>query len=1214
MELPEDNPEIGRLPFTLVAIGGSAGGVEAYIELFQNLPADTGFAYVVVSHLAPDHKSHLAQIIRARTSMQVNEVQHHTRPEPNQVYVIPPNSVLTIRDGFLELGLRAERFVMTIDGFFRSLAADQKNRAIGVVLSGMDSDGALGLKAIKGEGGISIVQAPESARFPDMPSNSIEADHVDLVAAPADIGRELARLGAQFTRPELQSLEEGQPIAGQEQQFTRILNLLSGVSTIDFRGYKPATLRRRIARRMLLKHLDTLPEYLQYLQLNAEELRDLQEDVLIGVTRFFRDPEVFDILKSSILPRILENRELGQQVRIWVAGCSTGEEVYSMAITLLEHLSGQPIEPPIQIFGTDASENSIQKARLGVFPESIAGEISGERLRRFFLKMAKGYQVAKRVRDLCIFARQNLCHDPPFGHIDLVSCRNVLIYMGQDLQRRVVPTFHYALRPDGFLLLGSSETIHTHSDLFALLDRKHRFYRKLPSPTFLSLDIRRHFVPQRDASPGERTKLEAWSDIDLQRAADRIVLTRYGPPGVIVNEDLEILQSRGHTGSFLEMAQGATSLHLLRMLREHIAVQVHDAVRRAIDQDTPVHLPHLAAAENESDPGASLEVLPMHTGGSRPRCFLVLFPQSNVLAGTDDPLADDPITDSERPGVPSDDLTVTKLYLRSLIEERDARNQELVSANEEIQSANEELQSANEELETTKEELQSSNEELQTVNEELQQRNGILAQTSNDLTNLLNSVNLPLLMLNNDLQIRQFTPLTQRLMNIRPTDIGRSISEIRLNLSVENLEPILLDVLDSLGTRELEVQDRDGHWRLLRVRPYRTADNKIEGVVLVLMDIDELRRSQQELLEARNYARSVIESIKTPTVVLNMDLKIRIVNGAFRTLANLPAGDSEGRSFPDLAVLLWGLESVRDRLSGLALSLPSGDSLDFEHQYEQGQETRFLRVWARALMTDGEQIILLTFEDITAQKITEHLHARLNRELEVQVHSTEETLGRTQSELRALAAKLFASQEEERRRVARELHDDISQQLAHLQMEIERIQVNPPEEMPAVAAKMEHLRQTAVLLSDNVRDISHRLHPSILEDLGLAEAIKSLLEEFRGQEGMLTTFRRLHVPAFIPYETVGVLYRITQETLRNVAKHAGKTHVKITLEGTSSGVRLKIKDFGEGFDLQEKSGGLGLISMAERARLVQGSLTVESALGAGTTITVEVPLSPETRQ
>jgi two-component system, chemotaxis family, CheB/CheR fusion protein len=1211
---PEENADSGHLPFAVVAIGGSAGGVEAYIELFQNLPADTGFAYVVVSHLAPTHKSHLAQIIRSRTSMPVMEIQHHTRPEPNQVYVIPPNAVLTIRHGFLELGVRADRFVMTIDGFFRSLAADQKNRAIGVVLSGMDSDGALGLRAIKGEGGISIVQAPESARFPDMPSNSIEADHVDLVAPPADIGRELARLGSQFVRPELQSLEEGLAIAGQEQQFTRILNLLSGVSTIDFRGYKPATLRRRIARRMLLKHLDTLPEYLQYLQLHGEELQDLQEDVLIGVTRFFRDPEVFDILKSAILPRILENRENGQQVRIWVAGCATGEEVYSIAITLLEYLSSQPIEPPIQIFGTDASENSIQKARLGIFPDSLAKEISAERLRRFFLKVDKGYQVAKRVRDLCIFARQNLCHDPPFGHIDLVSCRNVLIYLGQDLQRRVVPTFHYALRPDGFLLLGNSETIHTHFDLFALLDRKHKFYRKLPSPTHLSLDMRSHFAPLRDAA-GDQNRTEAWSDIDLQRSADRIVLARYGPPGVIVNEDLEILQSRGHTALFLEMAQGATSLHLSRMLREPIAAQVHDAVRRAIDQDTPVHLPRLSVAKNEGAQGASLEVLPMHTGGSRPRCFLVLFPPAGTLAGRDDHSVDELVSPPEydRFAAPTDDLTVTKLYLRSLIEERDARNQELVSANEEIQSANEELQSANEELETTKEELQSSNEELQTVNEELQQRNSILAQTSNDLTNLLNSVNLPLLMLNNDLQIRQFTPLTQRLMNVRPSDIGRSISEIRLNLSVENLEPLLLDVLDSLGTRELEVQDRDGHWRLLRVRPYRTADNKIEGVVLVLMDIDELRRSQQELLEARDYARSVIESIKTPTVVLNTDLKIRTVNGAFRTLASLPAGDSEGRSFPDLAVLLWGLESVRERLSGLVHNLADSDSLDFEHQFEQGQETRFLHIWARALATDGEQIILLTFEDITAPKITEHLHARLNRELEVQVHSTEETLGRTQSELRALAAKLFASQEEERRRVARELHDDISQQLAHLQMELERIQIKPPANADELSLKMEHLHKTAAHLSDNVRAISHRLHPSILEDLGLAEAIKSLLEEFRGQEGMLTTFRRHLVPASIPYETVGALYRIAQEALRNVAKHAGKTHVKITLEGTGSGVRLKIKDFGEGFDMQEKSAGLGLISMAERARLVQGAFSVESALGAGATITVEVPLSPEAR-
>lgn len=1211
------------LPFPIVGIGGSAGGIEAYIELFHHLPADTGMAFVVVPHLAPDQKSLLVEILTSRTRVPVAEIKDQMRPEPNRIYVLPPNAVLTMHDGAFQLAPRPEhRPTMAIDEFFRSLAADQKNRAIGVVLSGMDSDGALGLKAIKGEGGIAIVQAPESARFPSMPRSSIGADHVDLVLAPADIATELARVGAQFSYPELLSLEEGQAPAGQEQQFIRILNLLSGVCGVDFRGYKAATLQRRIGRRMLLKRFEALAEYLRYLHGHPEELHELHEDVLVGVTRFFRDPNVFSVLKSDILPRILDNRESGEQVRIWVAGCSTGEEVYSVAISLLEHLSGEQLEPPIQIFGTDASETSIQKARVGAFPESITADISPERLRRFFVRADKGYQVTKRVRDLCIFARQNLCNDPPFSHLDLISCRNVFIYLGPELQKRILPTFHYALRPNGFLLLGSSEAIHGHADLFSVIDRKHKFYVKLSSPTPLSLEVQRGFA---SAGPlqhhADRPQLTAttWSDTDLQRAADRLVLARYGPPGVIVNERLEILQSRGHTGPFLEMAQGASSLHLLRMLRESIASEVHDAIRRAIEQNIAVRVDNLIARDGDHAESASLEVLPIQAFVPRQRCFLVLFPR-NVTPVEGVPHR----VETDKAGSTSEkdaslaqvntDLAATRLYLQSLIEERDVHNQELVAANEEIQSANEELQSANEELETTKEELQSSNEELQTVNEELQQRNTTLTQTSNDLTNLVNSVNLPLLMLNNDLQIRQFTPLTQRLMNIRPSDLGRPINEIRTNLSIDELEPILLDVLDSLGTRELEVQDRDGRWRLMRVRPYRTADNKIEGVVLVLIDIDDLRRSQEALREARDYARAVIESVRTPIVVLTRDLRIQTINSAFRLLARAGADDLEGRSFPDLAALLWGMEEIRPRLIELASGENESESFEFQYEFRQGPDKQVFRVWARTLLADGEQVVLVTFEDISVEKLAEELKQRLNEELEVRIHAAEETLGRTQTELHALTGKLFTSQEEERRRVARELHDDVTQRLARLQMEIERVEQNPPEGNEEIAGRMKALAQQTAELSNGVRAISHRLHPSILEDLGLPDAIRSLVEEFRSREGMPVTFRQNDVPEFLPHEVAGVLYRITQEALRNVAKHAGQTHVKVGLEHNDSTLRLEIKDSGEGFDAQERSGGLGLISMAERARLVQGVFSVDSALGVGTTVRVDVPLPREKDQ
>lgn len=1216
---PSEQDLSGILPFPVVGIGGSAGGIEAALELFQHLPEDSGMAFILVTHMSPTHKSHLTEILTARVNLPVHEIQNHVRPEPNHIYVMPPNFILTIQGGYLDLApIPENRHVMVIDEFFRSLAADQKFRAVGIVLSGMDTDGALGMRAIKGEGGIAIVQAPETARFASMPRSSIGADHIDLVVAPSEIGLELGRLALQYNLPEVQSLEKGQAPDGQEQQFNRILNLLTGVSNVEFRGYKHGTLQRRIARRMLLRRFATVAEYLRELQVNEEELRALHEDVLIGVTRFFRDSEVFGVLKSEILPRIFGGRDRSQPIRIWVAGCSSGEEVYSVAITLLEFLSGESIEPNIQIFGTDASENAIQRARMGIFPESISTDVSPERLRRFFVSIDRGYQVAKRVRDLCIFARQNLSNDPPFGRIDLVSCRNVMIYLGQDLQKRIIPTFHYALNPNGFLILGSSETIFSHQDLFTLVDRKHKIYSKVPTPTPISFELQRTFAVPIPSGNGRQFALSTfWTDAELMRTADRIVLARYGPPGVVVNDKGEILQSRGHTGRFLEMAQGASSLHLLRMLRDNIAGQVQDALRKAIENDIAVHIPALETGIGNDGESIALDVLPLHPTNGRTRCFLLLFPTNSTPAVNRPQPAALKVNHSEKDRYITeinDDLASAKLHLQSLLEERDARNQELVSANEEIQSANEELQSANEELETTKEELQSSNEELQTVNEELQQRNTALTQASNDLSNLLNSVNLPLLMLSDELRIRQFTPLTQRLMNIRPSDIGRPINEIRLNLSIEDLEPILLDVLESLGTREVEVQDRDGRWRLMRVRPYRTSDNKIQGVVMVLVDIDDLRRSQQDLRVARDYACAVIECIKTPIVVVNLDLKIRTVNSAFRSLAGLPNNDLETRSFPELAAMLWGMEDIRPRLSKLATEQPEFGIFEYEHEFMQGTQRRAFVIWARLVRTDGEQVILMTLEDVSAQKQAESIEALSKQELQFQFEITEETLGRTQSELRALTNSLFTSQEEERRIVASELHDDVTQRLAHLQIELERLQAGLPGDQGDLAGKMAGLSRRTAELSESVRQISHRLHPSIIADLGLAEAIKSLVDEFRNREQMAATFRSHNVPGGIPHQIAGVMYRITQEALRNVAKHAGKTHVKVTLEGRAGHLLLEVKDLGEGFDVNDRNHGLGLVIMAERARLVQGLFSVESSLGNGATVRVEVPFPSDESQ
>jgi two-component system, chemotaxis family, CheB/CheR fusion protein len=1135
------------------------------------------------------------------------------RPEPNHVYVLPPGTRARLERGYLRLDHRAhgEGVPRPIDFFFRSLATDQKTRSVGVVLSGTDADGALGLKTIKGEGGIVIVQSPESARFSEMPLRSISVDHVDRVLPPSQIGAELAQIAKRSHEPILRTLEAGTPPPGEDQHFFKILNLLRGLSGIDFRLYKPTTIRRRIARRMLLHPFHTMAEYATFLQGNPKELRAMLQDALIDVTRFFRDPPVFDALQRTVLPHIFEDRMADQQVRIWVPGCSSGEEAYSIAITLLEYLTGHPVEPPIQIFGTDASESNIQKARAGIFPESIAGEVSAERLRRFFVKVDKGYQVSKRVRDLCIFARQNLCVDPPFSRMDLISCRNVLIYMGAELQKQVLPMFHYSLREHGYLVLGTSETIREFTNLFQLTDRKYKVFQKIGNDvTHAAAIISPRVFPVRLApEPAGAPQLEHWSDLELQRAADRIILARYGPPGVIVDEKMELIQSRGNTSPFIGMGQGAVSFQLSRMLRESIVAQVAHAVHRAIDQDVPVRIDGLQVRDEDQEYHMAVEVLPIHSMAPRARCFLVLFTPSSPAR----PAVPKEITEGGKPELDPEmlerlrqELSSTKLYLQTLLEERDANNQELLSANEEIQSANEEMQSTNEELQTTKEELQSSNEELQTVNDELQTRNTVLTQTTNDLSNLLNSVNLPVLMLSNEMVIRHFTPPTQRLMNLRPPDIGRPFSEIRLNLNIDDLQPLFLEVLETLAPREIEVQDKEGRWYALRVRPYRTAENKIDGIVVVLLDVDQLRRSQQELREARDFAQSVIENVPLALAVVDLDLHFRAVNDAFRSLSGVGKQDLNRRSLPELAASAWGLdEPLRSRLEQLRTSRDPRSNFAFEFQ-TPGDKA--LSVRGTLLRPDGDTFLLITAEDITAQMEVERL-SRLEREqLASKVESTALELGRTQEELRMLAGSLFTSQEDERRSVARELHDDISQKLAALEIDTQQIEKQLAESPGGSAAdEIEKVRAGIAALSEDVRTLSHTLHPSVLEDLGLASGIRSLAQDFQEREKMIVNVTAQNVPGDLPNATTIGLYRITQEALRNVSKHAGRTHVKVLLKGSDRSLRLQVADYGDGFDVNVRRSGLGLISMEERARSMQGSFLVESKPGEGTRITVDVP-------
>jgi two-component system CheB/CheR fusion protein len=1208
------------LPYPIVGFGASAGGLQAFKEVLENLDPNTGMSFVLVTHMSPDQKSFLSEIIERYTNMPVSQIENGQRPEPNHVYVLLPNQSLTIREGRLrvEPPTRGERFPKTIDKFFHSLAADQKNHAIGVVLSGADGDGALGLKSIKGEGGIALVQSPESAEHGDMPRNSIAADHVDLVVPPGEIALELGRLAQQYTRPEVRFLGEGIVSPDDEHSYQKILQMLRSLSGLDLRLYKPETIRRRIARRMLLLRMDQLSQYQLFLQVRMDELRTLQEDVLINVTRFFRDPDFWDVLQTMVLPALTQDRPPERPIRIWSAGCSTGEEAYSLAITVMEYLSQHGMDTPVQVFGTDASEQSIETARTAVYPETLAAEISPDRLRRYFIKVDRGYQVSKRVRDTCIFARQNLANDPPFSHIDILSCRNVMIYFNQALQRQVMFTFHYALEPGGYMLLGMSEGLRDFGDIFSTVDRKHKIYMRTGNNLPHNFEPPRRFLNTQPAGITVRrslteTESNVWPELELQRAADRIVLARFGPAGLIVDDRMNVLQSRGQTSDFLDITPGAVTWNLFRMLREGLVREVRSALQRAIHENVPATAIASLIDEQKGEQQIQIDILPIASASSRPRSFLVLF---QPLAKADGPnlaerMLQPQLTVDEKDRLIAQlrqDLTSTRYHLQSLVEERDARNQELVSANEEIQSANEELQSTNEELETTKEELQSANEELQTVNDELQQRNNTLSQTSNDLTNLLNSVNIPLLMLSSDLRIRQFTPPMERLLNVRSSDVGRYISEIRLQLSIEDLKPLLIDVLETLATRELEVQDRDGRWHLMRIRPYRTAENKIDGLVILMLDIDQLRKSQQHMVDARDFAASVVESVPVPIVVLNQDSTIRTENTAFRTLTQSSTG-LNGRSLPDLLGALWGVNGLREKLNELLESQP-GTTIEFEHVSATNQR-KVLLIRGRALFTDGSRVLLLTIEDITLQRTAEQVSTRHKMALETEIAVATRKLGRTQGELRGLNAHLFKAQEEERQRVARELHDDISQRLSLLEMLLHDVRLE--DASTDNRTKIKSAQEQIESINTDVRQISHRLHPAILNDLGLSAALKALVTEFGERENMPATYVTQNLPDSWSPQTATSIYRITQEALRNVGKHAGKTHVKVVLAGEGDRLQLKVMDFGIGFDqeMDSQSPGLGMISMQERARLAGGTMNIASKLGEGTTVSVDIPVQQD---
>ncbi|HXY08277.1 MAG TPA: chemotaxis protein CheB [Terriglobales bacterium] len=1484
--IPERDESSPAKSFPVVGIGASAGGLEAFTTFLKALPPNTGMSFVLIQHMDPKHESMLHRLLAKDTSMPVTQVVDGTSVEPNRVYVIPPDTEMTIHGGVLKLVARpggAARHT-PIDTFLCALAEDQRSRAIGAILSGIGSDGTKGLQAIKAEGGITLAQDEESAKYPGMPLHAVAAGCVDLTLSPERIAREMARMirhpylqiAPQALEPDVSSADDG--------SLRRIFRQLRSTTGLDIANYKQTTVRRRIGRRMLLRRCETLSQYAKYLGEHPEEVKALFQDVLIHVTSFFRDSEMYEGLKATIFPRISAALEPAEPIRIWVPGCSSGEEVYSIAIALNEFLGDAPNQPKIQIFGTDISDTDIQRARTAIYSESSTSEVSPERVRRFFVKVEGGYQISKALRDLCVFARHDVTRDPPFSRMDLIFCRNLLIYLNSALQKKILSYFHYALKPLGHLVLGKSESVSAAPELYSVEDRKANVYAKVAAPMRAVTQFRA-FEPEKvvavaSTAPSSPT-------FDLRKEAERIMLERYTPPGFVVDAGLQVVHFQGDTSPFLKPAPGEASFSLPKLVAAPLMLEIRAAIHESKKSGALARREGVRLKRDGHTYVTDLEVVPIEGRMPKSSDFLVLFqnlrleastkPQSTVAARTKKTQETKEIEQLKR------ELASTQDSLSGLVEDQEASAEELRAANEEILSSNEELQSTNEELETAKEELQSSNEELTTLNEELQNRNTELSQTASDLNGLLNGVDIPVVILGKDLCIRRFTPAAEKLMNLIPADVGRPISQIRPNIDFPDLDGLAAEVVRNLQPLEKEVRDQKGHWYALRIRPYEAIEDRIEGILIALVDIHDVKQSSTAIVETMRESLLVLDSqlrvlsanpsfykrfhakreetedrflfelgegkwnvpkfremldevLSEKKPILDFELeqtfpfigrKTLLLNA--QQLAQAGAGsqkillaiqdiseqklsmqmlESEAASLARLsnaASRLWRIRSLREGLdemlaaaieglgadmgniqtldaqrgvlvmavhrgfrqdflsffyevsakdnSACGRALRSGQriviedvetdaayapllptaraagyravqstplvsrdgtplgmistyfrsphrpneqdlrrldlyvrqAVDFIERLTTDEALRDSEATTRALLETAAQAILAINQEglVELTNITaEHMFGYTRKEMlgqpvemlipsrmrdthrkhrvdyfghpqnrpmgiglelagrrkdgsefpaEVSLSYLESQKGLravafvsditqrkqaeadlliSQQELQSLSARLLTSAEDQRKAISRELHDDIGQKLAVLNVRAGEIEALIPGQPNLAAEKSRALSEQIGIVAHEIQEFARGLHPAVLHELGLVVALRSESDAYAHRTGIKVDFSAAGVPEDIPEDISLCLYRVVQESLQNIWKHAESNRVNVQVSATQADIKLTVEDFGKGFDVESAKGkrGLGLVSMQERVRLIGGSFSLKTKVGDGTLVEVHIPL------
>jgi two-component system CheB/CheR fusion protein len=948
--------------FPIVGMGASAGGLEAFEQFFRHVPPDCGMAFVLVQHLDPNHNSILSEILQRTAAIPALEAKDQMEVEPDHIYVIPPNRDMTIFNGKLQICMpnepRSQR--LPIDTLMRSLAEERGESAIGIVLSGTGTDGTLGLRAILGAGGISLVQAPETAKFNGMPNSAIQAGYATQVLLaeemPDALMGDLHHLIVQHSVPSPLNLSG----------IARILMMLRGSSGHDFSQYKKTTITRRIERRMSIHNIENAEVYVRYLKEHPVEVQLLFKELLINVTSFFRDPEVFIELKINVLPELLADKPDDYVFRVWVAGCATGEEAYSIAILLRELMDESHKEFRTQIYATDLDDDAIAAARAGLYLPNIVQDVSPERLRRFFVKDDAGFRVKKEIREMVVFAVQNVIKDPPFTKLDLLSCRNLMIYLEPVLQNKLIPAFHYSLKARGVLLVSPSESIGNHTDLFEPISRKWKLYRSMHT-TVSSRKLLQsgltwavHGINKIPEIMGKKTREANFSEL-----AKRMLLQLYAPASVMTDLHGNILFVHGETGRYLRPAPGHATLNVIEMAREGLQLELRTAIYAAVNEGTPTINKELSVKTNGDFSIISFSLRRQVNPDARDGILLLSFQDvATVVPSKSKRRLRTESSAQLRIDALEQELVSTKETLQATIEAQQVSNEEMLSSNEEMQSTNEEMQSTNEELETSKEELQSVNEELITVNAELQSKIEQLSDMQNDMKNLLDNVNVGIIFLDQHMHIRRFTREATRVYRLAESDVGRHLGDIKSDLDGDDLLVPAQSVLDSLVPYEREMRTTNGKWCLAHIQPYRSLENVIDGVVLTFTDITE-RIDAIAMREALEMANGIVDTVREPLVVLDNTLQVVSVSHSFYQTFKVIPNEVIHRPIYELGNQQWDIPLLRKLLDSV---LNNGDVFDnylVEHDFpEIGHRKMLLNARRIAGKVGKTQFILLAIEEI----------------------------------------------------------------------------------------------------------------------------------------------------------------------------------------------------------------------------------------------------------